>query len=184
MNCTKGVHKNPFYIIFALIIFLLVVSVLFKPVMRWFYPVYYMDEIKNYSSVYEIDEHLVMAVISTESKFQKQAVSKRGAKGLMQLREETAAWCMEQFNIDANGRDIYNPDLNIQLGCAYLKYLTDKFGTSRQNALAAYNAGEGNVLKWLDGQKRETDIENVPFPETRGYIDSVNKKEKIYRFLY
>lgn len=184
MNYTHRKNKNPYGIIFALIIFFIAVCIFLKPVMTWFYPAYYTDEIKRYSTMYDLSEHLVMAVISTESKFDKGAVSSKEAKGLMQLREETAKWCMEEFKIDACGRDIYNPELNIELGCAYLKYLTDKFGQNKQNALAAYNAGEGNVKKWLDGKAAGAHLDNIPFGETEKYIEMVEKRERIYRFLY
>lgn len=184
MNYTHREGKSPFRIIFTLILFFTISAMLFKPVMRWFYPAYYLGEIKKYSTMYDLSDHLVMAVISTESKFDKLAVSSKDAKGLMQLREETAKWCMEEFKIDARSRDIYNPSLNIEIGCAYLKYLTDKFEKNKQNALAAYNAGEGNVKKWLGGRDAGSKLGSIPFEETKKYIELVEKREKIYRFLY
>ena len=183
MNIKSRANKSPFYIIFGIIVVFTVALLLFKPIMKIAYPVKYIDLIEKYSDEYNLDKYMVMAVISTESKFDKNAISHKNAKGLMQLKEETALWCMEQFDIAANGADIRTPDLNITLGCAYLRYLTDKFENS-DTALAAYNAGEGNVSKWLEAGKNEIKLNSIPFAETKKYVDTVNKRKAIYRYLY
>ncbi len=183
MITTSRASKNPFYIIFGIIAFFVMVAVLFKPVMKLAYPVKYIDLIQKYSKEYNLDEHMVMAVISTESKFDKDAVSPKNAKGLMQLKEETALWCMEQFDINSDGADIHTPELNIRIGCAYLRYLTDKFKNTN-TALAAYNAGEGNVSGWLKDSKDESLLKSIPFAETKKYVNTVNKRTKIYHYLY
>ncbi len=173
-----------FYNAAKIILAVLLIILLIKPAMRYFYPVNYMEEIKRHSEAYSLSSHLVMAVISTESKFDKDAVSHRDAKGLMQLRSDTAKWCIEKFSIDAKGRDIYDADLNIEIGCAYLRYLLDKFGSRLPTALAAYNAGEGNVKKWLDSEGGGYELKDIPFTETEAYVDTVLKRLKIYEFLY
>ena len=174
-------RKIPYGIIFGLLTIVMLAGVLLKPISRYFFPVKYIDIIKKYSSEYNLDEYLIMAVIRTESKFKEDAVSLKNAKGLMQIKEDTAKWCIEKFGIYSDG-DIMDPETNIRIGCAYLKYLTDKFGKI-EIALAAYNAGEGNVTKWLDG-KEALNKEDIPFDETKQYVDMVIKREKIYRFLY
>ena len=184
MNFTSVKGKNPFYIIFGIIAFFLAVCLIFKPVMKWFYPVNYIDEIKKYSNQYNLDKHLLMAIISAESKFDEDAVRRKNAKGLMQLKEETARWCMEQFKIEEDNKDIYDPDLNIHLGCAYMRYLLDKFSSDTHIALAAYNAGEGNVTKWLNNQEDKTGLDTIPFKETENYVKTVENRTKIYKFLY
>lgn len=176
-------NKTPFYIIFGTLIVFTVALLLFKPIMKIAYPVKYIDLIEKYSDEYNLDKYMVMAVISTESKFDKDAVSHKNAKGLMQLREETALWCMEQFDIASKSDDIHAPELNINLGCAYLRYLTDKFENTN-TALAAYNAGEGNVSKWLEDSKDEIKLNSIPFDETKKYVDTVNKRTHVYRYLY
>lgn len=175
-------RKSPFYIIFGILTFVVAAAIFLKPVMRWFFPVKYIDTIKKYSNEYNLDEHLIMAVIRTESKFKADAESKKGAKGLMQLKEDTANWCALQFGIPYNG-DITDPEINIRIGCAYLRYLIDKFG-SVETALAAYNAGEGNVSEWLESQGSSTNLSDIPFGETQRYVELVLKREKIYDFLY
>ena len=99
---------------------------------------------------------LVAAVAHTESKFQPGARSRAGAVGLMQLVPRTGHWL--------GARDLTNPAQNIMAGAKYLKYLTDRFGGDQQKALAAYNAGEGNVRRF-NGVP--------PFRETRSYVQRV-----------
>lgn len=183
MNINSSSAKAPFYIIFGAIAFLTVAFLLFKPVMKLFYPVKHIELIEKYSNEYDLNKYTVMAIIYTESKFNEDAVSHKNAKGLMQLKEETALWCMEKFGIDPCDEDIHSPELNIQVGCAYLRYLLDKF-KNKSLAYAAYNAGEGNVTKWLKGKSHEAVLKTIPYAETKKYVDTVNKRTKIYRFLY
>ena len=178
----KSDISNPFYVIFRVIIFIIVIFIAFKPIMRQCYHVSHIDIIEKHSSEYSLDKHLIMAVISVESKFNENAISRKDAKGLMQLKEKTAIWCMEQFDIESRDRSLYDPELNIQIGCAYLSYLLDKFDSNVNTALAAYNAGEGNVAKWLHEQNGV--LTTIPFNETKKYVESVNQKMKIYDFLY
>lgn len=179
---TSGAKKSPFNILFGIIVFFVIGAMLFKPVLRYFFPVKYINVIQKYSNEYNLDEHLVMAIIRTESKFNVDAESKKGAKGLMQLKEETAFWCMEKYNILSDG-DIMDPEINIRTGCAYMRYLLDKFG-KKEIALAAYNAGEGNVTSWLEDQNDKTQLKTIPFEETRKYVELVLNREKIYNYLY
>ena len=183
MNIKTRANKTPFYIIFGILMVFTVALLLFRPIMKIAYPVKYINLIEKYSDEYNLDKYMVMAVISAESKFDKDAVSHKNAKGLMQLKEETALWCMEQFNIASDGADIRSPELNINIGCAYLRYLTDKF-KKPDTALAAYNAGEGNVSKWLEDSKDESKLNSIPFAETKRYVDTVNKRTHVYRYLY
>lgn len=184
MNFAAGENKRIFYIVFGIISCAIFLSLIFKPALKCFYPVKYMSEIEEFSQKYGIKKELVTAMISTESKFKKNAVSHKNAKGLMQLKEETAKWCMEKYDIEANSENLYSPRLNIEIGCAYMHYLLDKFGGSTPLALAAYNAGEGNVAKWIKHQGEEKENLKIPFKETKNYVKLVENREKIYRFLY
>lgn len=183
MNTSSVCHSTLYKKLWIAVILFIVVILSVKPVMRVVFPVLYTDEIRRYSTVYEIDEHLVMAVISAESKFDKNAQSHKGAKGLMQIREKTAEWCMEKFGIDGDIDNLYNPGLNINIGCAYISYLLEKFGGDICTTLAAYNAGEGNVKRWLEKEK-VLDADNIPFEETRNYVKRVSERKNIYHFLY
>ncbi len=170
------------YSVSAFVLAIMSLCLIAKPVLSAIYPLKYEEAIKKYSEMYSIDEHLIMAIISVESKFRENAVSTKGAKGLMQLKDETALWCMENFNIEDSGD---KNDLNINLGCAYFRYLTDKYKGYTDTALAAYNAGEGNVSLWLESQGNDSVVlVDIPFGETKKYVEKVNKRFKIYKFLY
>ena len=105
----------------------------------------------------DLPPELVAAVVHTESKFVPTARSQRGAVGLMQLVPKTGRW------LGAN--NLSDPAQNIQAGAKYLRYLTDRFGGDQQKAIAAYNAGEGNVRRFNG---------TPPFKETRNYVQRVN----------
>lgn len=122
----------------------------------------------------DISPHLIEAVMLTESKFNERAVSKAGAVGMMQLMPETAAWISEQSGLTAE--KLEEPDQNIPLGAWYLNFLLKTYHNNEILALAAYNAGRGNVDEWIKENRWEegfSDIERIPFPETREFVKSV-----------
>ena len=152
--------------------------------MRALYPLKYGDFIEKHSEKYNLDQYLVMGVISAESRFSENAVSHKSAKGLMQLKDETASWCAEKFGIEG---EFYLPEVNIEIGCAYLRYLLDLFDGNIENALAAYNAGQGRVIKWLEDKSYSDDgekLHTIPYDETREYVNRVQKRADIYKKLY
>lgn len=112
--------------------------------------------IYNEAKKNDLPPELVAAVVHTESKFVPTARSNRGAMGLMQLVPKTGRWM--------GARNLMNPAENIQAGAKYLKYLSDRFGGDQQKAVAAYNAGEGNVRRF-NGVP--------PFKETQSYVSKV-----------
>ena len=151
------------------------------------YPLKYENHIRAYSDIYDLDPYLVMAVISAESHFDKDAISHKDAKGLMQIKEETAKWCIQHFKLDADSSDIYEPKTNILIGCSYIDYLIDMFEGNVDTAIAAYNAGQGNVKKWLADSRYSDDgnsLKEIPFDETKKYVKKVRHREEIYRDLY
>lgn len=174
------------YIITALVISA-VITLCLNPVMRLVYPLDYAGIIEENAKKCGLDVFLVMGVISAESRFDKTAKSHKDAGGLMQLTENTAAWCRENLDVDIPEGDLVNPGTNIAIGCAYLEYLIDKYKGNTGTAIAAYNAGPGNVDKWL-GDKRYSDgkttLTNIPFAETRDYVKKVMKRAEIYERLY
>ena len=140
------------------------------------YPQRYKAEIAEASRAFGVPESLVRAVIKTESGYKRRAVSRAGAVGLMQLMPSTARWAAALLGDPSLADDLTDPKANITLGTAYLGHLLRKY--SLPDALAAYNAGEGNLLKW----KTEAQAE-YPFPETRNYVQKVLSAEKVYRRL-
>lgn len=121
------------------------------------------DIIKQIALAQNVDHGLVKAIIHTESGFNPRAHSKPGAQGLMQLMPATAG----MYGVN----DAYNPTENIKAGTRHIKYLIDRY-SSLELALAAYNAGEGNVKKYGG---------IPPFAETRDYVKRVLSR---YRNLY
>ena len=105
---------------------------------------------------YDVDPSLVAAVIEQESRFKQRARSHRGAMGLMQLMPRTGRWM--------GARNLYDPEQNVDAGVKYLKYLDKRFNGNQNKIIAAYNAGEGNVMKYGG---------TPPFRETRTYLKKV-----------
>lgn len=147
----------------------------------------YKDEIDRYAEEYSLDRHLVYALIKAESSFDPDAVSPKGAVGLMQVTKDTAKWCAEKMGDASLAENTADPDVNINIGCFYLNYLLERYSGSVTAALAAYNAGAGNADKWLCDSEHSPDgkkLSSAPFPETDGYLKKVMLYKKIYAFLY
>ncbi len=166
---------------------LLAVSLAARPVKKLIYPLKYEDIIYKYSEKYSLDPYLVMGVISAESRFDPNAVSHRDAKGLMQIKDDTARWCAEKFNTDVSAENLFDPETNIAIGCAYINYLLQIFGGEAETALAAYNGGQGNVSSWLGDGRYSSDgkrLYKIPFGETERYVEKVLARQQIYWKLY
>ena len=165
----------------------LCVTLALEPFMKFLYPLKYRDDIEECASVYYLDKYLVMGIISAESGFDSDAQSHKDAHGLMQLKDETALWCVENFELDIPKEDIHKPENNIRIGCAYMRYLLDIYGGNVDTAVAAYNAGLGNVNKWLADKRYsdgKTTLRTIPFEETRVYVQKVQKRKELYNKLY
>ncbi len=149
------------------------------------FPLNYEDYIKQSSERYGLDPYLVAAVIKTESNWNAQAVSNKGAQGLMQLMPETAQDMVSKGLVSTSGyssENLSDPATNIEFGCAYLAYLLKYFNGSTDRAIAAYNAGMANVETWA---QQNTVLHNaITFPETQAYLIRVNGAQTRYRELY
>ena len=114
----------------------------------------------------------------------KDAVSHKGAKGLMQISDITREWAKEEMNL--GDIDIFDPKTNIKIGCWYLNKLYKEFGRL-DLVIAAYNGGSGNVNKWLSDYSYSKDgksLDLIPFEETSMYVKKVTKNYKMYNKLY
>ena len=160
-----------------------------QPVQRsYLYPFPYREAVEQYAEHYHVDRDLAVAVMKNESKFQTEARSHRGAVGLMQLMPETAEWIADQledgsFRID----QLHDPETNIRYGIWYLATLEREFGGNDVLAVAAYNAGHGVVLGWMQEHhwgNDFSDINAIPYEETRAYVRKVLKDREKYRILY
>lgn len=140
------------------------------------YPLAYNDSVKALSAQYSVDPFLVFSIMREESRFDAEVRSPAGAIGLMQLMPGTAFSIDRKLNLGIrHSRDLTNIRKNLHIGIYYLSALIREFGAYPQ-AIAAYNAGEEAVRKWLlKGNYKSTDefIEDIPYLETRNYVKRV-----------
>ncbi len=170
---------------FLLVIAVINVAPLF---LRRIYPLQHRKVIVREAKLRQVDPDLVAAVINVESRWRVNAVSPKGASGLMQLMPSTADWVAEQMGLAAfKQQDLFRPEVNIQLGTWYLANLLNEFGQSLPVAVAAYNGGRGNVEGWLEQGVWDGTLENaeqIPFEETKRYVIKVMHQQQIYLRLY
>ena len=154
---------------------------------KYFYPYNYKEYVEKYSNEYNLDPLLVLSVIKAESKFKENSTSSKGAKGLMQIMDSTGQCISSNIEISYFlPHMLYDPEINIKMGCWYLNNLIEQFGNV-DTALAAYNAGSGNVSQWLQDSEYSKDGEtlyNIPFAETKKYVDKIKVNYKMYQYLY
>jgi soluble lytic murein transglycosylase len=144
-------------------------------------PLRHEDVIREQADEKGVDAALIAAVIYSESKFSDQE-SSAGARGLMQITPEAAATIAR--NSDATTfelKDLGDPEINIRYGTFLLRELLDRYEGDEAAALAAYNAGPGNADKWGGAN---LNVEDIPFPETRAYVEEVLEKQAEYRRKY
>ncbi len=144
-------------------------------------PLHHEDVIRQQAHEKNVDAALIAAVIYSESKFSDRT-SSAGARGLMQITPEAA----NEIERHSGGttfrlKDLSDPEINIRYGTYLLRELLDRYNGDVVAALAAYNAGPGNVDKWGGS---ELSVEGIPFPETRAYVEEVLDKQRAYRDKY
>ncbi|ABB58161.1 transglycosylase SLT domain-containing protein [Synechococcus elongatus] len=138
------------------------------------YPVVFKEEITAATQRDRLNPLLVLGLIRQESRFLPGATSVVGARGLMQLMPETAAEVAAELGLQQY--DLGDPQTNIQLGSRYLRNVLDYWREDSLFAIASYNAGPGNVENWVrrfGRSDRDRWLEQIPFPETRDYVEKV-----------
>jgi soluble lytic murein transglycosylase len=154
---------------------------------RMRYPLQYRSIINAHSDNYGLEPSLLAAVIYTESKFDPNAKSAAGAIGLMQLLPDTAQGIADHTGGgNYTAADLYDPELNIRYGAYYLARLQHKYRDHPQAldlALAAYNAGQGNVDRWVEETAAGARV-RIPFRETRDYLERVHRLQGVYHRAY
>jgi peptidoglycan lytic transglycosylase len=150
-------------------------------------PLQHEDIIRQQAKAKHLDPALIAAVIFAESKFRPRT-SSAGAEGLMQITPETASFIAHRSGGTLfRTSDLSDAQINIQYGTYYLRYLLERYGGNVALALAAYNAGEGNVDRWLvkaSKQAKQFTVDDIPFPETRAYVERVQSARQDYRDNY
>lgn len=176
--------KRILIILFTFIILFTAFLVEKKIIHKLIYPKEYSEYVTQYSKEFNIDENLVYSIMKIESKFKEDAISYKGAKGLMQISDITRDWAIEEMELEET--DIFNPEINIRIGCWYLNKLYKEFG-KLDLVIAAYNGGSGNVNKWLSDDNYSTDgnkLYNIPFKETSNYVKKVKNNYENYNKIY
>ncbi|GAB6167617.1 lytic transglycosylase domain-containing protein [Clostridium carnis] len=154
---------------------------------QYIFPYRYKEYVDKYSEEFGVDPLLVLSVMKAESNFNKEAVSNKEAKGLMQIMDKTGEWAANEIGINYFLPSmLYDAEFNIRIGCWYLKNLMNEFG-DMELVITAYNGGRGNVNKWLSDEEYSQDGEKlhyIPFKETKKYVDKVKTNYSVYKYLY
>ena len=183
---TKRKNTKKIFIILIIIIFLILfISSSKEQMIKMTYKKEYSEYVSKYSQEYDVEEDLVYAIIKVESNFDSNAKSNKEAQGLMQLMYSTAEEIAKKIDINLTKDNILEPEININIGTKYISILIEKYNCI-ELALAAYNAGSGNVDKWIDNgtiKSDGSDIENIPYKETNMYVRKVMRDYNIYTQL-
>jgi len=153
------------------------------------YPLKYKKHINHAATTYNVDPVLIASVINAESGFKRDAVSSKGAVGLMQIMPPTAEWVAKKMSMEYTSEMLADPRTNIIMGTYYLNYLLEKFKDVR-TALIAYNAGEGKVITWLTDGRYSTEAEGYsilitsPYPGTNKYVDRIMNGMTFYKVRF
>ena len=197
----KRNHGVPILIILVISIalgFLIDAGITFAE--KKYYPVKYSEYVDKYSHEYNVPRSLLYAVIKAESNFHADAESRVGAVGLMQFMPATFKDITTNHlyeNLDVGMR--YDPETSIKYGAYYLSWIYRNYAQNWETALAAYNAGIGNVFgrrdvetgEWIDGWIDDPEysddgvtLKSIPFKETRSYVKKVMRAQEKYKALY
>ncbi len=152
------------------------------------YPILFRAELLRYAKTKNIDPRFVLAIMKQESSFRTNAKSPSAARGLLQLVYDTALKYNKKAGFpDFNADDLYQPNVNIAIGSAYIADLKTQFGGLYEAIAASYNGGEDNAARWLDRSKpKDAAIfaSEVGFAETKNYVFKVMNNYRVYRELY
>jgi soluble lytic murein transglycosylase len=150
------------------------------------YPRPYPDIIAAASRLAGVPADWIWAVMRQESLYRKDAVSRADARGLMQMLPATAAAVARRWHLPQPRKDgLFDPTLAIPLGAAYMRELLDRHAGQLDLSLASYNAGAAAVARWRPPRSMDADIwiENIPYTETRGYIQHILEHIVAFAFV-
>lgn len=154
---------------------------------RFSYPRGYWRYVEKYAKQYDLDPHLVYAVIREESRFKSRALSRSWAHGLMQIIPSTGRRISSAIGLRYSRWKMYEPRVNIQMGTYYLASLIKRFNGNVSLALAGYNGGPVRVKRWLKNYPDfdlDEFVEDIPLRETRNYVKKVMKSYYGYKRTY
>lgn len=176
-------------IIILLGIVIIVLLYSYKPqILKKVYPIQYEEYVEKTASKNEIDKLLIYSIIKAESGFKADVKSESGAIGLMQIMLPTAEEIANELDIqDLTEEKLYEAETNIEIGTKYFAKLLSAYDNKVNLAIIAYNAGMGNVNEWLAKgiiNENGTDIENIPFAETKMYVKKILQNYDVYKEIY
>lgn len=183
------IRRIPFLVFVVLIIGAIVVLFFsYKNFYKAQYPIHYEEYVKEYCQEYEVEPSLIYAIMRTESSFNHQAVSQVGAKGLMQMTDDTYRWVQGKLHGKEkyDPQTVFDPQINIQHGVYLIKLYEDEF-YSQEAILAAYHAGRTRVNEWLKDSRYSKDgkhLHTIPFADTKAYVEKTLETKVIYEKLY
>ncbi|MBC8570162.1 lytic transglycosylase domain-containing protein [Zongyangia hominis] len=185
-------RRNPLKILAVIAVVLVAAAAIFWAARDKYYemayPMKYTEIIDQYAEKNNLPKALVYAVVRCESGFRPDVVSSIGARGMMQLTEDTFDWVKYRMGDerDITYDDMFDPERNVEYGTFLLRTLLDEYETI-DNALCGYHAGWGSVRQWLNNPKYSSDgknIDHIPFGDTSQYVKKVNKTMEKYKELY
>ena len=174
------------FTISTIIVLIVLLSVYITKIIlkKYVYVIKYEEIVKKSAANTNLDPYLIFSIIKQESKFNEYATSKKNAKGLMQILDSTAKEISNNNEVN-----LYDAATNITVGTKYFKTLLDRYNGNLNLSICAYNAGLGNVDKWITSENIFKDnkliISNIPFKETREYLINIlnyyNKYVELYK---
>jgi soluble lytic murein transglycosylase len=173
-------------VILGLLAGLVLLAVALPVARRLFYPLLYKQELLSVSQEFQLDPALVAAVVLCESRFDPEAESSVGARGLMQIMPDTASWMAKKLDMEGP-IDLTDPVTNLRIGCGYLSWLMQRYDHNVKKTMAAYHAGQSRVDGWLEQGEYSADgktLDNIPIPATHSYVDKVESAYENYRRFY
>ncbi|MBE6640499.1 MAG: lytic transglycosylase domain-containing protein [Ruminococcaceae bacterium] len=150
------------------------------------YPCEFSEYVTKYSDEFGVPEGIIYSVIKTESDFKSNARSYADAVGLMQITSDTCDWVAMKLGEKSEFGLMYEPETNIRYGTYLISYLKLEY-ENWDTVFAAYNAGIGNVNKWLEDERYSDGdgvLKDIPFAETKAYVEKVNETRSVYKRLY
>lgn len=175
------INKNKLLLAITAVLFFIILYVFVKINKTW----KYSEFIHKYAAEYNVDPLLVKAIIKVESDFAPDAVSNKGAVGLMQIMPATGRQIAGYLEMENFKKEmLLNPETNIMFGVFYYKILNTMFKGNMNLILASYNAGLGNVTQWRQMNPIvEYDFEQMPFNETKQYVKKIDKIYSILKYI-
>jgi soluble lytic murein transglycosylase len=151
------------------------------------YPQPYSTTVDAAAAEFDVDPLLLWAVMREESRYDPEALSYVGARGLMQVMPPTQDWIAEEWGEEIPPGEAFTPETSVRMGAWFLRFLLDYFDDDLELALAAYNGGAGSVDIWLDDPRvsnRDDFLRWIGYGETREYLSKVSLSYQVYRELY